>query len=434
MNVTRRSTGIFLLTVGLLCVQGAFAGTATESIAVVGSGSQGAIQVPVEHPAVQRALEYLQASEPETLDDQVSICEIAAPPFHEQERAAEYSRRLAALGLEEVRVDAEGNAIGERPGVGEGPTVVLSAHLDTVFPPGTDVAVTREGELMSGPGIGDDCRGLTAVLAVARAMQEVELETEGTIIFVGTVGEEGVGDLRGVKHLFGDELEGRVDYFISIDGTGLGITHRAVGSHRYDVTYKGPGGHSYGAFGMPNPIHALGRAIAKIADFQVPRQPRVTFNVGMVEGGTSVNSIAYETTMTVDMRSESVEELGEIDSRFREVVQAALDEENSRWESDVQLEVDIVSIGVRPAGQTPADSAMVRAAVQVVEYLGFEASLGGGSTDSNIPISMGIPALTIGGGGRGSGGHSLHESFESTDSYLGTQRAFLLTSALAGVR
>ena len=374
------------------------------------------------------------ATEPEALDSQVSICEIAAPPFHEQERAEEYRRRLAALGLEKVRIDAEGNAIGERPGSGDGPTVVLSAHLDTVFPPGTDVTVTREGELLSGPGIGDDCRGLTVVLAVARAMQEVELETEGTIIFVGTVGEEGVGDLRGVKHLFGDELEGRVDYFISIDGTGLGITHRAVGSHRYEVTYKGPGGHSYGAFGMPNPIHALGRAIAKIADFQVPRQPRVTFNVGLVEGGTSVNSIAYETTMTVDMRSESIEELGEIDSRFREAVQAALDEENGRWESDVQLEVEIVSIGVRPAGQTPADSAMVQAAVQAVEALGFEARLGGGSTDSNIPISMGIPAVTIGGGGRGRGGHSLHESFQTTDSYLGTQRAFLLTSALAGVR
>ncbi len=415
-----------VVAIGLLGPAGEVTGTERSS--------QEAIRVPADQPAVQRALEYLMATEPEALDSQVSICEIAAPPFHEQERAEEYRRRLAALGLEKVRIDAEGNAIGERPGSGDGPTVVLSAHLDTVFPPGTDVTVTREGELLSGPGIGDDCRGLTVVLAVARAMQEVELETEGTIIFVGTVGEEGVGDLRGVKHLFGDELEGRVDYFISIDGTGLGITHRAVGSHRYEVTYKGPGGHSYGAFGMPNPIHALGRAIAKIADFQVPRQPRVTFSVGLVEGGTSVNSIAYQTTMTVDMRSESVEELGEIDSHFREAVQAALDEENGRWESDVQLEVEIISIGVRPAGQTPADSAMVRAAVQAVEILGFEARLGGGSTDSNIPISMGIPAVTIGGGGRGRGGHSLHESFDATDSYLGTQRAFLLTSALAGVR
>ena len=427
LSAFARVLGMFLaVAIGLLGSTGEVTGSERSS--------QEAIQVPADHPAVQRALEYLRATEPEALDNQVSICEIAAPPFHEQERAEEYRRRLDTLGLRKVRIDAEGNAIGERPGVGDGPTVVLSAHLDTVFPPGTDVTVTREGELLSGPGIGDDCRGLTVVLAVARAMQEVELETEGTIIFVGTVGEEGVGDLRGVKHLFGDELEGRVDYFISIDGTGLGITHRAVGSHRYEVTYKGPGGHSYGAFGMPNPIHALGRAIAKIADFQVPRQPRVTFSVGLVEGGTSVNSIAYETTMTVDMRSESVEELGEIDSRFRAVVQAALDEENGRWESDVQLEVEIVSIGVRPAGQTPADSAMVRAAVQAVELLGFEARLGGGSTDSNIPISMGIPAVTIGGGGRGRGGHSLHESFQSTDSYLGTQRAFLLTSALAGVR
>jgi acetylornithine deacetylase/succinyl-diaminopimelate desuccinylase-like protein len=388
-------------------------------------------QVPANHPAVQRALEYLRSTEAETLDNQASICEIAAPPFDEQERAEEYSRRLAELGLEDVRIDAEGNAIGERPGAGDGPTVVLSAHLDTVFPPGTDVTVTREEGLLSGPGIGDDCRGLTVVLAVARAMREVELETEGTVIFVGTVGEEGVGDLRGVKHLFNEELKDRVDYFMSIDGTGLHITHRAVGSHRYEVTFTGPGGHSYGAFGMPNPIHALGRAIAKMADFQVPRQPKVTFNVGLVEGGTSVNSIAYSTTMTVDMRSESVEELGEIDSRFRQAIQEALDEENGRWESDVELEYEIVSIGVRPAGQTPADSEIVKTALHVAEVLGFESRLGGGSTDSNIPISLGIPAITIGGGGRGHGGHSLHESFATTDSYLGTQRAFLLTVALS---
>ncbi len=427
MSAFARVIRMFLVVaIGLLGSTGEVTGTERSS--------QEAIQVPADQPAVQRALEYLRDTEPETLENQVAICEIAAPPFHEAERAEEYQRRLAELGLEKVRIDAVGNAIGERPGVGDGPTVVLSAHLDTVFPPGTDVTVTREGEVLSGPGIGDDCRGLTVVLAVARAMQEVELETEGTVIFVGTVGEEGVGDLRGVKHLFGDELEGRVDYFISIDGTGLGVTHRAVGSHRYEVTYKGPGGHSYGAFGMPNPIHALGRAIGKIADFQVPRQPRVTFSVGLVEGGTSVNSIAYETTMTVDMRSESVEELGEIDSQFREAVQAALDEENSRWESDVQLEVEIVSIGVRPAGQTPADSTMVQAAVEAAGFLGVEARLGGGSTDSNIPISMGIPAITIGGGGRGRGGHSLHESFDAIDSHLGTQRAFLLTSALAGVR
>jgi acetylornithine deacetylase/succinyl-diaminopimelate desuccinylase-like protein len=406
-------------------------------VALAGAGAaarQDALHVPADVPAVQRALEYLEETEAVTLDDQISICEIAAPPFHEQERAEEYRSRLAELGLENVRIDAEGNVIGERPGVGSGPTVVLSAHLDTVFPPGTDVTVTREGDLLSGPGIGDDCRGLTVVLAVARAMREVELETGGTVIFVGTVGEEGVGDLRGVKHLFHEELEGRVDYFMSIDGTGLGITHRAVGSHRYEVTFTGPGGHSYGAFGMPNPIHALGRAIAKIADFQVPRQPRVTFNVGLVEGGTSVNSIAYSTTMTVDLRSESVEELGEIDSRFRQAVQEALDEENDRWDSDVEIEYEIVSIGVRPAGQTPADSNIVTTALRVAEVLGFESRLGGGSTDSNIPISLGIPAITIGGGGRGRDGHSLLESFQAADSYLGVQRAFLLTSALAGVR
>ena len=217
-------------------------------------------------PSVGRALARIKADNAWTLDQQQSICEIPAPPFRESVRGAEYKRRLESLGLT-VRTDSIGNVIAERKGTGRGPTVMLAGHLDTVFPEGTDVKVKREGTVMRAPGIGDDCRGLAVVLAVARAFQMENVPTTGTVIFVGNVGEEGPGNLRGVSHLFTREYQGKVDYFISVDGTGLGLTSRAVGSNRYRVTFRGPGGHSYGAFGMPNPIHALGRAIAAIADF-----------------------------------------------------------------------------------------------------------------------------------------------------------------------
>src|SRR5690606_1615282 len=209
--------------------------------------------IPASNARVRQAMETLKADNAWTLDQQVSICEIAAPPFMEEVRAAEYKRRLEALGLTNVRIDSEGNVIAERKGTGNGPVVVLSAHLDTVFPEETDVKTRNEGDVIHGPGIGDDCRGLAVLLSVARAMNQASIATNGTILFIGTVGEEGPGNLRGVRHLFESELKGKVDYFLSVDGTGLNITHAAVGSHRYRVTYSGPGGHSYGAFGMPNP-------------------------------------------------------------------------------------------------------------------------------------------------------------------------------------
>jgi acetylornithine deacetylase/succinyl-diaminopimelate desuccinylase-like protein len=409
---------------------------AMASIAVLAPGLSGPATsqrpvVPAADPNVVAALEYLRTSEPGTLDDQVALCEIPAPPFGEQERAADYRDRFAAVGLANVRIDDEGNVLGEM-GAGE-PLVVLSAHIDTVFPAATDVTVRREGSLLTGPGIGDDCRGLAVVLAVARALQRFEIEPAGTIVFVGTVGEEGPGDLRGVKALFDQTLAGRVDFFISVDGAGRSITHAAVGSNRYEVTFNGPGGHSYGAFGMPNPIHALGRAIAKLADFQVPSDPKTTFSVGLVEGGTSVNSIAFSTTMTVDLRSESAAALAELDATFRGAVHDALEEENGRWDSEVELSVDIVSIGVRPAGRQPESAPIVQAALAAAEELGFTAPTGASSTDSNIPISRGIPAITIDGGGRGHGAHSLDESFDTSDSHVGTQWALLLALTLAGI-
>jgi acetylornithine deacetylase/succinyl-diaminopimelate desuccinylase-like protein len=294
--------------------------------------------------------------------------------------------------------------------------------------------VKREGSILRGPGIGDDCRGLAVVLAVARSLNAASVQTRGTIVFVGTVGEEGPGNLRGVRHLFGTSLKDRVDYFISVDGTGLDLTKDAVGSNRYRVTYKGPGGHSYGAFGMPNPVHALGRAIAKVSDLQVPRDPKVTFNVGVIEGGTSVNSIAFAASMDVDMRSEDPRALARLDAEFQKAIRAALEEENNRWQSPVRLTVQIDTIGIRPAGSQPENAPIVQAGLRAGAALGVRPQTNASSTDANIPISLGIPAVTIDGGGEGRGAHSLDESFDTRNSHLGTQWALLYVLTLAGVR
>jgi tripeptide aminopeptidase len=406
------------------------------------AAQQRPIVVPAEHPRIAQALAALRTTNEWTLEQQASICEIEAPPFKEATRAAEYKRRLEGLGLVNVRIDSVGNVIAERPGTGGGPTVVLSAHLDTVFPEGTDVAVTREGALLRGPGIGDDCRGLAVVLAVAKALRDADVRTEGTILFVATVGEEGPGNLRGVRHLVDGSLKGRMDYFLSVDGTGLGITSGAVGSHRYRVTYKGPGGHSYGAFGMPNPIHALGRAIAKVSELQVPREPRTTFSVGVVTGGTSVNSIAYEASMDVDMRSESTPSLAALDARFQAAIREALAEERARWpNSRATLDLVVDTIGIRPAGTQPDSARIVQVAMRARDRVtdGQEvvvpAGTGASSTDANIPISLGIPALTLSGGGLGRGAHSLDEGYnDGTHGWLGPQWVTLVVVSLAGVR
>ncbi|HEX8360864.1 MAG TPA: M20/M25/M40 family metallo-hydrolase [Longimicrobium sp.] len=393
-----------------------------------------AAQVP-DGPKVREALAFAARTEPQSIEEQIALCEIEAPPFKEARRAADYRRRMEALGLRNVRIDSVGNVIGERPGEPGQPVIVISGHLDTVFPEGTDVRVRREGTLLRGPGIGDDCRGLAVVLAVARAMEHAQIRTRGTVLFVGTVGEEGAGNLRGVRHLFEKELRGRVTHFISVDGTGYTMTKDAVGSHRYRVAFRGPGGHSYGDFGMPNPTHALGRAIARIADFQVPADPRVTFSVGVVQGGTSVNAIAGEASMLVDMRSVNPAALDSLDARFQAAVRQAAADENARWPaSTARVTVEVQSTGIRPAGTQPADAPIVRAARAAGERLGFTPTATPSSTDANIPISMGIPSLTIDAGGTGQGAHSLAESWDSAGSEKGTQWALLLVLTLAGVR
>jgi tripeptide aminopeptidase len=381
-------------------------------------------------PAIKSAVDASRRNEPAILDEQVRLCEIEAPPFKEQKRAAALKAVFEGLGLKNVRIDTAGNVLGERPGTAPRPHLVFSAHLDTVFPEGTNVKTTRIGAVLKGPGIADDCRGLAVLVGVIRAMNEAAVQTPGSITFVGTVGEEGLGDLRGVKHLFERELKGRIDRFVSVDGSGMGITHTAVGSRRYRVTYKGPGGHSYGAFGLANPIHALGRAIAKISELRVPTEPKTTFNVGRIGGGTSVNSIPFEAWLELDLRSADKAALIALDAAALRAFEQALAEENERWGQRGQLTLDCRLVGDRPAGQVPSSAPIIAAAVSVTKALGLTPTLDEGSTDSNVPINLGIPAVTIDGGGSSRGTHSLDEEFDTTNSWQGTARALLLAIAL----
>jgi len=391
----------------------------------------GAVTGLLQDAAVKSALAAAKTNEPQTIEDQIRFCEIPAPSFKENARGEELKRTFQQLGLQNIRVDKAGNVLGDRPGLAPRPRVVMAAHLDTVFPEGTDVRVTRVGPVLHGPGIGDDCRGLAVIVAIVRALKEANLTTPGSITFVANVGEEGLGDLRGMKELFNETLKGQVDTFVSIDGTGLSVTHTFVGSHRYRVTFKGPGGHSFGAFGMANPIDALGRAVAKVSDFQVPSQPRTTFNVGRIGGGTSVNSIPFEAWMEVDMRSVDRAALASVDANFHKAVDSALVEENARWGKPGMLTVTKDLVGDRPAGSMPAEAPIVKTAFEVTRALGWNAPSGTGSSDANYPASLGIPSLDIGGGGRGTEAHALGEAFDTTDAWMGTQRALLLTIALA---
>jgi len=391
--------------------------------------------IPLDDPAVKRAMDAMQPLQAWTLDQQVSICEIPAPPFKEMARAEEFRRRMVSFGYANTRIDAEGNVISEI-GRGEGPTVMIAGHLDTVFPEGTDVRTTRQGERVAGPGIGDDCRGLAVVLTLAKVLKEQKLEPKGRVYIVGNVGEEGPGNLRGVRHLFTKEFPGKIDYFISVDGAGGGaITSRAVGSHRYTVSFEGPGGHSFGAFGMANPMHAMGRAIANIAEIQVPLRPRTTFNVGIVRGGTSVNTITPLAQMDVDMRSESAEELTKVDAAIRAAIEKGAADERARWpNSRAGITVKYDTIGIRPTGGQSDDAPIVQTAWKAVEAIGWLPATVASSTDANLPIAMGIPAITINGGGRSTGAHGTEEAYvEQPDSYKGPQLALLIVAALAGV-
>ena len=429
-----RSRGAMILkirfvAIAVVCCSTGAGLTAQKAAPFPASEAETTVQELLQDERVREALASARASEERTIEDQIRFCEVPAPPFGEGLRGERLRQAFVGVGLENIRVDRVGNVLGERPGTAAGPRLVVATHLDTVFPEGTDVTVTRNRAVLQGPGIGDNCRGLAVLVAIAREIADVP--TRGTIVFVANVGEEGLGDLRGVKTLFAETLQGRIDRFVSIDGAGIHITRVAVGSHRYKVTFSGPGGHSYGAFGMANPAHALGRAVAKIADLHVPSIPQATFNVGRVGGGTSVNSIPFEAWMEVDLRSSDPAALADLDRQFQEAVDSAALEENDRWGRIEEVTVVKELVGDRPAGSTPVDAPIVQVARAVAGALGIGVSLGEGSTDANLPMSLDIPAITVGAGGRGNGAHSLTESFDTTDSWRGTQNAVLLTLALA---
>ena len=305
------------------------------------------------NPKIAKTLEDIKADDARTLDEQKRITEIPAPPYKEKVRAEYYQKRMQELGFKDAAIDSEGNVIALRKGTGGGrPKLVVSAHLDTVFPEGTDVTVKEKDGALVAPGIGDDSRGLAALLSLIKAMNANEIATVGDIMFVGTVGEEELGNLRGVKALFRDHKD--IDGFISIDGLGITrVVNQATGSHRYEFIFKGPGGHSFQEFGLPSAIHAMGRAIAKISELQPPSDPKTTFTVGTVVGGTSVNAIAAEARMAVDMRSNSTEELLKLEARLLDLVKEAVADENARWKSD-KLSVEAKMIGDRP-GRNRAD-------------------------------------------------------------------------------
>lgn len=382
-------------------------------------------------PAVKAALAAVRAGEPRTIEDQIRFCEVPAPPFREKARGEVLRGAFVDAGLLNVRVDRVGNVLGDWPGAAARPRLVVAAHLDTVFPEGTDVRVTRDGAILRGPGIGDDCRGLAELVAVARAIRDARIRTPGSITFVANVGEEGLGDLSGMKALFGETMKNQIDRFVSIDGGGLNIMAIGVGSRRYRVTFKGPGGHSFAAFGLANPANALGRAIAKIAEIRVPDKPSTTFNVGRVGGGAAVNAIPSEAWMEVDLRSTDAGQLSALEARVLAAVEAAVVEENQRWGTPRVVTVVKEIVGDRPAGATSERSPIVQTAMAVAQVLGLYAPMAEGSGDPNLPMSLGIPAIGIGFGGRDLDAHAPTEAFDTTDAWKGTQNALLLTIALA---
>lgn len=395
------------------------------------------IEQLMNHPAVRSALDHIVETDDQTMEDLMTLTQIPAPPFMEDERGAAFLQMMIDLGVDSSWTDEVGNVIGLRRGSGTGEVLAIAGHLDTVFPPETDVTIRISGDTLFAPGIADDTRGLATVLAVLRAMNESNIRTEADILFIGNVGEEGIGDLRGVKHLFRDGGP-RIDHFISVDGTSAnGITHMGLGSHRYRVTFKGPGGHSWGAFGLANPAHAMGRAIRYFQDGAGPYTAnapfRTSYNVGRIGGGTSVNSVPFESWMEIDMRSEGDETLDAVDAILQGAIQRALAEENALRTRGEPLTVDVDMIGDRPSGEVAIDHPFVEQTAAVTRALGLFPGFGRSSTDSNIPISMGIPAVTIGGGGQGFGAHSLDEWFRNEDGALGVQRVMLVVLAQVGL-
>lgn len=394
------------------------------------------IEKIAKNKSIQQAFNVIDELEPQTMKDLILLTEIPAPPFMEEKRGLQFKKMLEEAGADKVWIDEVGNVIALRKGKTGGGVVALDAHLDTVFPEGTDVTVKISGDTLKAPGIGDDTRGLAVVIAVLRALEKASVETTADVLLIGSVGEEGLGDLRGVKHLF-EKGDLKIDSWISIDGGEIGrMATGGLGSIRYKATFKGPGGHSWGAFGLANPHHALGKAIdifSEEASKFTATGPKVSFNVGRIGGGTSVNSIPFESWMEVDMRSVDPERLKTIDEIFKASMNKGLEEYNKGVKKGDPLTLDLEVIGLRPSGFQKDELAVIQRSMAAAKYFNAEISTSPGSTNSNIPISLGIPSVTIGRGGIGGGAHSLHEWWMNKDGAEAIKFALLLTVAEAGM-
>jgi acetylornithine deacetylase/succinyl-diaminopimelate desuccinylase-like protein len=388
---------------------------------------------------VKRALDWLAKNSAWITDEQIRITEIPAPSFQEAQRAAYLRRALAACGLR-VRTDDIGNVIGERPGSTDDQVVILVAHLDTVFPADTDVHVRRERGMLYAPGIADNGAGLSSLLGVARALSEAKIKTQRTIVFAADVGEEGEGNLRGVRQL----VEGygkRVAAVIALDGASTDyVVTQALASRRIEITVTGPGGHSWTDFGVPNPINALARGISRFLKIALPATPRTTFNIGEIEGGGSVNSIPARAAIKVDIRSEQEKEIGRVETALRDAIRAGIQEEmeSSKIRGIASadgggLDMQSRTLGVRPGGELPANSPLLQAVTEADRFLGNRSRQERSSTDANVPLSMGIPAIAMGGGGRAGGAHTSGEWYDPGGRELGLQRILLTLLSTAGV-
>jgi tripeptide aminopeptidase len=385
-----------------------------------------------------KAAETLAAEHDRTVADVITLTEIPSPPFGEEKRAAAYLDMLKAHGLEEVEQDEIGNVMGIRRGFGNGEMLVVAAHLDTVFPAGTDVRVRREGTKLFAPGVSDDTWSLAANLAYLRALDAAGIRTRQDLLFVGDVGEEGLGDLRGVRHLFAHSRHRpRIRAFLTVDSPEVErIVSGGVGSRRYRVTFRGPGGHSFAAFGLVNPMYAMAEAARGLAAVEVPKSPQTTHCVSVVSGGTSINAIANAVTIEVDLRSASAAELARLDQRFLAIVEEAVATENAARSTAAGLiTAEIAQVGDRPAGETPAGSPICAIAAAAVSAEGYSPRFEFSSTDANVPMSLGIPALKVGAGGRGGRAHSLEEWLDVApeESLRGMRTTLATILALAGM-
>ena len=383
------------------------------------------------------AFSYLHNQEMEFRRWQRELTEIPAPPFGEAARSQWLQQRFTALGLEDVQVDKLGNVLGLLYSGRAAPIIGISAHLDTVFPQGTALQTREEANRLYGPGISDNAAGLTALLAVAHALKRAQLKPATNILFVGNVGEEGEGNLRGMRHLFAaSPWRDAIQSLLVIDGAGTDTyVNQALGSRRFEITFRGPGGHSWSDFGVPNPIVLLSRALARFSEVQAPESPRTTFNVGVISGGTSVNSIPESATARVDLRSASMEELQKLEDRLRECAAEAWREAPmSHRSGELKVTLAIESIGDRPAAELPPDARILQIVRAVDKHLRIESFPRLASTDANVPLALGIEATTIGAGGDGGGAHTLREWFDCNNRDLGLKRILLVLLALTGVQ